>query len=64
MIVYPNPVRENYNGPIAIKNVVENSNIKITDIKGNLIKTTTAFGGQAIWDGKINTVKELARAYI
>ena len=52
VIVYPNPVKENYNGPIAIKNVVENSNIKITDIRGNLIKTTTAFGGQAIWDGK------------
>ena len=52
VIVYPNPVKENYNGPIAIKNVVENSDIKITDIRGNLIKTTTAFGGQAIWDGK------------
>ena len=52
VLVYPNPVKENYNGPIAIKNVVENANIKITDIKGNLIKTTTAFGGQAIWDGK------------
>ena len=52
ILVYPNPVKENYNGPIAIKNVVENANIKITDIKGNLIKTTTAFGGQAIWDGK------------
>ena len=52
VLVYPNPVKENYDGPIAIKNVVENANIKITDIKGNLIKTTTAFGGQAIWDGK------------
>ena len=52
VLVYPNPVKENYNGPIAIKNVVENANIKITDIKGKLIKTTTAFGGQAIWDGK------------
>ena len=52
VLVYPNPVKENYNGLIAIKNVVENANIKITDIKGNLIKTTKAFGGQAIWDGK------------
>lgn len=50
--VYPNPVKENYSGPIAIKNLVENANVKITDIKGNLIKTTTALGGQAIWDGK------------
>ena len=52
VLVYPNPVKENYDGPIAIKNVVENANIKITDIKGNLIKTTKAFGGQAIWAGK------------
>jgi ligand-binding sensor domain-containing protein len=52
VLVYPNPVKENYNGPIAIKNVVENANVKITDIKGNLIKTVAAFGGQAIWDGK------------
>ncbi len=52
VLVYPNPVKEYYDGPIAIKNVVENASIKITDIKGNLIKTTTAFGGQAIWDGK------------
>ena len=52
VLVYPNPVKEYYNGPIAIKNVVENASIKITDIRGNLIKTTTAFGGQAIWNGK------------
>lgn len=52
VMVYPNPVRENYSGPIAIKNLVENANVKITDIKGNLINTTTALGGQAIWDGK------------
>ncbi|MDC3029776.1 hypothetical protein OA183_00095 [Flavobacteriales bacterium] len=52
VLVYPNPVKEDYNGPIAIKNVVEDANIKITDIKGNLIRTTKSFGGQAIWDGK------------
>jgi len=52
VLVYPNPVKENYNGPIAIKNVVENANVKITDIRGNLVKTLTAYGGQAVWDGK------------
>ena len=30
VIVYPNPVRESYNGPIAIRGVVSNSNIKIS----------------------------------
>lgn len=52
VLVYPNPVKEDYNGLIAIKNVVENANVKITDIKGNLVKNLTAFGGQAVWDGK------------
>ncbi len=50
--VYPNPVRENYNGLIAIKGLVREADIKITDISGNLIYTTKAQGGQAIWNGK------------
>ncbi len=49
---YPNPVRPDYAGPIAIKGLVENANVKITDISGALIFETTARGGQAIWDGR------------
>jgi hypothetical protein len=48
---YPNPVRETYNGLIAIKGLVTDADVKITDISGNLIYQTPAFGGQAIWDG-------------
>ena len=48
---YPNPVRPEYNGPIAIKGLVRDSNIKITDINGKLVFETKANGGQAIWDG-------------
>jgi sugar lactone lactonase YvrE len=50
--VFPNPVRENYAGPIAIRGVVANSNIKITDVAGNLVYETTSNGGQAIWYGQ------------
>lgn len=50
--VYPNPVRENYTGLIAIKGLVDNAQVKITDASGRLIYETTALGGQAIWDGK------------
>lgn len=50
---YPNPVRHDYNGTIAIKNLVYNSWVKITDIYGNLIFQTRALGGQAVWDGKL-----------
>ena len=50
--VYPNPVRETYDGPVTITNLIENSEVKITDIAGNLVFRTTSLGGQAIWDGK------------
>lgn len=49
---YPNPVKPNYAGQIAIKNLMTNSEIKITDIYGNLVFQTKAYGGQAVWDGK------------
>tara|TARA_X000000368_G_scaffold418521_1_gene418557 strand:- start:1229 stop:3436 length:2208 start_codon:yes stop_codon:yes gene_type:complete len=50
--VFPNPVRESYNGPIAINGLISNANIKITDIDGNLVFEGYAKGGQAIWNGK------------
>ena len=50
--VYPNPVRENYNGLITVTGLAANVNVKITDISGRLVYETTAFGGQAIWNGK------------
>lgn len=52
VIAYPNPVRPEYEGVIAIRGLVENANVKITDINGVLIYETTANGGQAIWDGR------------
>jgi len=49
---YPNPVKPGYNGPIAITGLVNDANVKITDINGNLVYETTALGGQAVWNGK------------
>jgi hypothetical protein len=49
--VYPNPVREDYYGPIAIKGLLAESTVKITDISGNLVQEIESFGGQAVWDG-------------
>jgi flagellar hook assembly protein FlgD len=31
---------------------MDNSDIRITDIAGNLVFKTTSLGGQAVWDGK------------
>lgn len=52
VLVYPNPVRETYEGPVAIKGLVEKTNVKIADMGGNLVFETESLGGQAIWDGK------------
>jgi ligand-binding sensor domain-containing protein len=49
---YPNPVKEGYTGYIAIKGLVEDAEVKITDISGRLIYSTKATGGQAIWNGQ------------
>ncbi len=50
--VYPNPVRETYDGPVTITGLIENTDVKVTDIGGNLVYTTTSLGGQAVWDGR------------
>ena len=51
VVVFPNPVRETYHGPVAIKGLVENTIVKIQDMGGNLVYETESLGGQAIWDG-------------
>lgn len=50
--VSPNPVRETYDGPIVVRGLLEDTDVKITTISGNLVYKTTSLGGQAIWDGK------------
>lgn len=49
--VYPNPVPGGYSGTIAIKGLVTDADVRITDIGGQLIYRTKASGGQAIWNG-------------
>lgn len=51
-LVYPNPVRPDYTGPIAIKGLVDNAYVKIMDAGGILVYQGRANGGQMIWDGK------------
>jgi len=49
--VFPNPVRPGYQGYIAVRGLVTNARVKITDIAGNLIYDTYAQGGQMVWSG-------------
>jgi hypothetical protein len=51
VMAYPNPVRPEYTGPIAIRGLVKDADVKITDVRGNVVFKTKALGGQAIWDG-------------
>jgi sugar lactone lactonase YvrE len=52
VLVYPNPVRESYYGPVAVRGLMEDSFCKITDAAGNLVWQGYAYGGQLIWNGK------------
>jgi hypothetical protein len=47
---FPNPVREDFAGNVTITGLVRDTEVKITDISGNLIFETTSEGGQASWD--------------
>ena len=55
MYAYPNPVREGYQGYIAVKGLISNAQVRITDISGRLVYTGKAEGGQAVWDGNTMT---------
>jgi hypothetical protein len=52
VLVFPNPVPPGYNGTIAIRGLVDNAVVKITELNGRLLYETRALGGQATWNGK------------
>lgn len=47
---FPNPVRPNYDGPVAIKGFSRNAIVHITDVSGRVVYSCTADGGQAVWN--------------
>jgi hypothetical protein len=49
---YPNPVREGFAGIITITGLVADTQVRITDINGNLVCQTISNGSIATWDGK------------
>ena len=52
VMVFPNPVPPGYNGTIAIRGLVNNAIVKITELDGRLVYQTRGLGGQAVWNGK------------
>lgn len=47
---YPNPVRPEDHDKVTITGLMTDSNVKITDISGNLIYQAKSVGGQLIWN--------------
>ncbi len=47
---FPNPVREDFQGNVTITGLIRDSQIRITDVSGNLVYETVSEGGQATWD--------------
>jgi len=52
LFVYPNPVRETYEGNITVSGLMTDSTIKICNLTGSLVMDGKSSGGQFIWDGK------------
>jgi hypothetical protein len=48
--IFPNPVPPSFNGQVAIRGLVENAIVKITDLTGKLLYQTPTLGGQAVWN--------------
>ena len=57
---FPNPVREDFTGNVTITGLIKDSQIRITDISGNLVYETVSDGGQATWDLKNYTGRRVA----
>jgi hypothetical protein len=58
--VFPNPVRPEFNGDITIQGIRYNSDVKITDLGGNLVYQTTSNGGTSTWNGRRITGEKVA----
>ena len=52
VLIFPNPVRPDFQGIVGISGLARDATVKITDISGKLIYETNAEGGLATWDTK------------
>jgi streptogramin lyase len=59
-VVFPNPVRPEFRGNVNISGLMNNANVKITDIEGNLVHEFVSEGGTVLWDTSIFGKKKVA----
>lgn len=60
VIVFPNPVTPDYNGPIAIRGLVNNAEVKILSSGGQLVWNGSSAGGTCLWNGCANNGNRVA----
>ena len=58
--VFPNPITPDYTGPVAIRGLVNNTEIKILSTSGQLVWNGTSAGGTCLWNGCANNGKHVA----
>ena len=52
LLIYPNPIKNNYTGDMIVKGCPDVADIKIADISGNLVYAERSIGGQFQWNLK------------
>lgn len=50
VLVFPNPVHKEFEGVVTIQGIKYDSDVKITDMAGNLVYKTSSNGGTATWN--------------
>lgn len=50
VVIFPNPVRPEFNGTVKITGLLDKSNVKITDVTGSLVFEKVSDGGTIEWD--------------
>lgn len=51
--VYPNPIRPNYSGDITITGLMEDTEVRITDMEGHVVSHGLSNGSVYTWDGML-----------
>lgn len=58
--IFPNPVKPDYDGPIAIKGFSRNALVHISDAAGHVVYSNRSTGGQCVWNGRTNQGEKVA----
>lgn len=58
--IFPNPVRPDFSGTVAVDGLASDARVRITDVSGNLVFQTQANGGMASWNVRDGHGKRVA----